>query len=187
MNRRGICLPLIFWSGLFLCVSILLASAASDAAENRASQNPGAAIAASELSGVPDVVTRGLEGYLRGGAEAALETWVAGGPLQSDEFVAAQAAGLHRIENFYGKYQGYEPIRVLQIAPRLKTVYLAMYFEKGAAFCYLLCYQTEEGRWVVSDFDGSTSPRKILPEYGGGAVWAGAASDAGVGADGSRA
>lgn len=160
------------------------AAPALQAAENSSHSN--STNAAAELSGLPDVVARGLEGYARGGAEAALAAWVAGGPLQSDDFVAAQAGGLHRIENFYGKYQGYEPIRVLQIAPRLKTVYLAMYFEKGAAFCYLLCYQTKDGQWVVSDFDGSTSPRKILPEYGGGAIWAGAASDAGAGGGGGR-
>lgn len=132
-----------------------------------------------EAVSMPDVVMRGLEAYGRTGAEAAVAAWVAGGPLQSDEFVAAQAGGLHQIENFYGAYQDYEPIRVLQITPRLKTVYLAMHFEKGAAFCYLLCYQTSGGQWVVSDFDGSTSPRKILPEYGGGAAWTGTNLSAG--------
>lgn len=114
----------------------------------------------------PDVVSQGFEAYARVGAEAALQAWVADGPLQSDEFIASQAGGLHRIEAFYGKYQSYDLIRVQAITPRLRAVYVTMYFEKGPAFCYMLCYQTAAGRWVVSDFDGSTSPRRILPEYG---------------------
>ncbi len=80
--------------------------------------------------------------------------------------MASQASGLKRIEAFYGAYQGYDLIRSQEITPRLKAVYLTMYFEKGPAFCYLLCYQTASGGWVVGDFDGSTSPRRILPEFG---------------------
>lgn len=124
------------------------------------------AAGAEPTADLPEVVLKGLEGYARADAETALRAWVDGGPLDSDEFVAAQASGLHRIEAFYGKYKGYEPIRVQAITPRLKAVYLAMYFEKGAAFCYLLCFKADGSRWVVSDFDGSTSPRRILPEYG---------------------
>ncbi len=131
---------------------------------------------------LPEVVMQGLEGYMRADAETALKAWVAGGPLDSDEFVAAQASGLHRIEEFYGKYKGYEPIRVAAITPRLKAVYLAMYFEKGAAFCYMLCFKSDGGRWIVSDFDGSTTPRRILPEYG--AVAAPMASGPGAGGNG---
>lgn len=115
---------------------------------------------------LPPVVLSGFEAYTRDGAEAAMRAWVAGGPLESDEFVSAQAGGLRRIENFYGKYQGYEPIRVQAISPRLKVAYVSMYFEKGPAFCYLLCFLTPSGAWVVSDFDGSTTPRRILPEFG---------------------
>jgi hypothetical protein len=125
-----------------------------------------AADPAAAAADCPDVVSRGFEAYARAGAEAALQAWVADGPLQSDEFVASQAGGLHRIEAFYGKYQSYDQIRVQAITPRLRAVYLTMYFEKGPAFCYMLCYQTAGGKWVVSDFDGSTSPRRILPEYG---------------------
>jgi hypothetical protein len=124
-------------------------------------------VSAADLKDVlPDVVARGLAGYAKDGAEAAVRAWVAGGPLESDEFVVSQASGLKRIETFYGAYQGYDLIRSQEITPRLKAVYLTMYFEKGPAFCYLLCYQTASGGWAVSDFDGSTSPRRILPEFG---------------------
>jgi hypothetical protein len=117
-------------------------------------------------TGLPDVVMQGMAQYAHAGAEAALQTWVAGGPLETEEYVQSQARGLHRIEAFFGKYQGYETIRVSEITPRIRAVYLVMNFEKGPAFCYMLCYQTQSGKWVVSDFDGSTSPRRILPEYG---------------------
>jgi len=127
---------------------------------------PVPAFAADVTDVLPDVVMRGLAGYAKDGAEAAVRAWVAGGPLESDEFVASQAAGLRRIEEFYGVYQGYDLIRAQEITPRLKAVYLTMYFEKGPAFCYLLCYQTASGGWVVGDFDGSTTPRRILPEFG---------------------
>ena len=115
---------------------------------------------------LPDIVSRGFDLYAQAGAEAALRAWVAGGPLDSADFVASQAAGLHRIETFFGKYQGFESIRTQSVTPGIRAVYTVLHFEKGPAFCYMLCYQTGSGGWVISDFDGSTSPRKILPEYG---------------------
>ena len=133
-------------------------------------QQPSGSVAADAALSLPEVVTRGFEQYARSGAEAALQAWVAGGPLQSDEFVSSQAGGLHRIEVFFGKYQGYDLIRVSPVTARLKAVYTVLNFEKGPAFCYMLCYQTSGGGWVVSDFDGSTSPRRILPEYGAGSA-----------------
>lgn len=114
----------------------------------------------------PEVVGRGLAAYADEGADAAIRAWIAGGPLDTPEFAAVQASGLRRIESFYGRYQAAELIRAEDITPRLKAVYIALYFERGPAFCYMLCYQTATGDWVVGDFDGSTSPRRILPEYG---------------------
>lgn len=143
----------------FLILSVLLGSLTLAAI-------PAGAAPAADASSVPDIIGRGLQAYAEDGAEAAIRAWVAGGPLDTDEFAMTQASGLRRIESFYGKYQAAEHIRTSEITPRLRAVYLTLYFEKGAAFCYLLCYRTSVGDWVVGDFDGSTSPRRILPEFG---------------------
>lgn len=148
------------WMGVagFLAAGVVLLFSCAAAAAEKPVRIP-----------VPDIVGAGLERYMAEGAEAAIRAWVAGGPLESDEFVALQSSGLHRIEDFYGKFEGSDLIRIQELTPRLRAVYLTLYFEKGSAFCYLLCYQTTSGAWVVSDFDGSNSPRRILPEYGAAA------------------
>jgi hypothetical protein len=140
--------------GFLLAVGVLFAPLAADAADKP------------QPIQIPDIIGAGLERYMAEGAEAAIRAWVAGGPLESEEFVQLQSSGLHRIEDFYGKFEGSDLIRAQELTPRLRAVYLTLYFEKGSAFCYLLCYQTASGSWVVSDFDGSNSPRRILPEYG---------------------
>ena len=57
-------------------------------------------------------VKQGLEAYSAGGAKAAIETWIKGSGLEGSKAAVAQANVMRQVEDFYGKYEGYDIVDV---------------------------------------------------------------------------
>ncbi len=121
-----------------------------------------AAPAPAEDEGLPFIILSGLDAYALEGAEAAIKTWIRGGPNESDSTLPILTETFKEVEDRYGRYTGYEIISIKTLTPSSKLVYLQMNYEKGPFFSRFLCYR-HAGSWVVSGrlaFD--TDPQKIL-------------------------
>ncbi len=112
---------------------------------------------------IPPVVLYGLKVYRAESPEAAFKTWIVGGPLEGDVSFLNQATSLFRqTESHYGKYREFDLIKVVDLTPTTKIIYLQMNFQKGPLFARFVCYRTELN-WVIATMDFHTRAELILP------------------------
>ena len=113
-------------------------------------------------SALPAVITAGVEAYRAEGAQAALNAWLKGGPLEGEKQAQSQAGALIQIEAFYGKFQRAHSLGTF--APSLNTtlVYLQLDYEKGPVFGKFLTYKPGEKETIVQ-LTFHTDPDQVLP------------------------
>ncbi|MGE0267020.1 MAG: hypothetical protein AB7S78_01010 [Candidatus Omnitrophota bacterium] len=111
---------------------------------------------------IPEAITKGMNAYKESGADAAIQGWLAGSPMEGDKDALSQANILRQIEGFYGKYTGFESIKEVEITPSSRLQYIQINYEKGPLFTYFLTYKTGE-TWVVINFKFHTEPDSIFP------------------------
>ena len=119
-------------------------------------------ICSAKENGIPDILLRGLVTYKAKGADAAMTAWIKGSPIEGDKTALSQANIFRQIESLYGAYIGYDLIRIVDITPSSKLVYIQMNFEKGPVFASFLCY-LKKTEWIIENLDFNTAPDKILP------------------------
>lgn len=118
--------------------------------------------AAAKAAQPPAIIQRGLAAYAEKGAEAALQAWIAGSPLENDKMALSQANLLRQIESFYGSYKDYESIGIKPLGRSTAIHYLVLKYEKGPLFCSFVIYTTAEEE-IMHRFDFNTIPREIMP------------------------
>ncbi len=112
---------------------------------------------------IPDIIKTGFAAYRVSGPEAAIATWLRGGPGEDDKLALSSASTFRQIESLYGAYKGYTLIRMVQLTPTSKLAYFQINYDKGPVFIKFLCY-VKNGGWIISGrFDLNTDPEKILP------------------------
>ena len=104
--------------------------------------------AAQSAKTLPGIIQSGLAAYSIGGPKAAVNAWVKGGPLEDDKQSAPQPEVFEAFERLYGKHKSSEMIVSKDIGATSKIVYLAMNFERGAAFASFLVCQAGSN-WVA--------------------------------------
>ena len=112
---------------------------------------------------VPDVIIKGLDAYPLEGPEAAVKTWIRGGPIEADSQALANAGSFKEVEAYYGRYLGYQFISAKHLTVSTKFVYLQMNYEKGPLFVRFLCYWTGSSWVVTGRFVFNTDPQQVLP------------------------
>jgi len=118
---------------------------------------------AEDLSGTPDIVSNGLNAYLKSGAKAALDIWIKGSVRESDSETRIKFLNaMIELETSYGKMIGWELIRVVTITPSTRWVYGVAKFEKGPVWMSFQCYNPA-GHWILPGFDLNTKASVILP------------------------
>lgn len=111
---------------------------------------------------IPSVVLSGLKAYQADGAEAALKTWLVGSPMEGENVALSQANIFRQAETLYGKYVGFHLIKVVDLTPSTKLVYLQINYQEGPFFTNFVCYKTESG-WIIPTLTFHTEAEKVIP------------------------
>lgn len=119
--------------------------------------------AAQDPAGPRAVLERGVTAYLKADATAAMEAWIKGSAMESNTQALTQANALRQIEDFYGKVRGYDLVKEITVAPRAKTLYFTLNYEKGIAFGRLNAYRQDDGTWVTTSFFFHTEAPQVFP------------------------
>lgn len=120
------------------------------------------ALCRAESPAVPDVVKRGFDAYLKLGVEAGFNEWLKGSPIEKEKTMRAQATGLaNTIESGYGKFTGWELIRVVALSDSVRRVYAIAKYEKGPLYVSFDCYKAKD--WIIPMFNLTTKASEILP------------------------
>jgi len=112
---------------------------------------------------IPKIILNGIEAYKNQSAEAAIQTWLKGSPLENDKNALSQSNLLLRIESFYGKIVGFNLIEKKKFSENSTIYYLEMRHEAGPVFAKFLTYKTKKGTIIVS-FDLNTKPEAVFPQ-----------------------
>jgi len=111
---------------------------------------------------VPDVVTAGIDAYMKSGSRAAIEAWIKGSAVETDRRLRDQIANtLQQTEMLYGKLLGWELVRVVPITASFRRVYAALKYERGPLWAAFDCY--EANAWILADVQFHTSAKEVLP------------------------
>ncbi len=113
-------------------------------------------------SETPKIILDGLEAYTVTGAESAITTWVAGGPMEGDPSTLSGADTFKNVEAHYGHYQGYQLIESKVVSSTAKLIYLQMNYEKGPLFTRFLCYWTGNSWIVTGRLTFNIDPTEVL-------------------------
>jgi len=111
---------------------------------------------------VPDIVRAGLEAYKNGGAQAALQAWVKGGPLDGSAEESTDITALDQLQQSYGAYRSFDVVHASNLTHRIQVIYLALYFEKGPVFARFMVYRTG-ATWVLTSLKFNSDVDAILP------------------------
>lgn len=113
---------------------------------------------------IPKIVTDGIKTYQNSGAAAAVALWYKGSAMENDAGATAHVTDLFGgIEHTFGKMTGFEPVKVVEISPSVRRIYILLQFEKGPVYASFDCYNAQ-GTWIISSMDFNTKAEMILPQ-----------------------
>jgi hypothetical protein len=109
------------------------------------------------------LVERGVNAYVKDGADAAVKAWLKGSALETNTQALTQANTLRQVEDFYGKPEGLDIIKEHSISPRSQMIVFAINYAKGILYGRFQAYQIKSGNWVVTEFKFHTEAAALLP------------------------
>ena len=109
------------------------------------------------------LIESGVVAYKQGGPDAAIKAWIKGSALEGNPAVLTQANVLRQIQDFYGNPVGWDIVKEYEAGPRTRIDYIALNFEKGAAYAKFQMYQTDGGAWIVTSFIFNTEANQVFP------------------------
>jgi hypothetical protein len=108
---------------------------------------------------IPKIVQSGLESYKSEGPEAAVRSWLKGGPLEGNKDAFNI---LRQAQDAYGSYRGFDVVRYQDLSASVRIVYLTLNYDKGPVFARFISYKSPQGS-ILTALDISTKPEQILP------------------------
>jgi hypothetical protein len=111
---------------------------------------------------IPPFILSGLAAYKDKGPDEAMKAWIKGSPIDGSKEALSQANNLRQVQDFYGAYQSFELIKVRDITPKTRVLYLVFDFEKGPLFVKFVTYRSDEG-WILAFLNFNTKEEAILP------------------------
>lgn len=113
---------------------------------------------------LPKIITDGFDIYKKDGAAKALDSWLAGSPIEKDATTRSTVVGaLQTIEAAYGKFVGFETLSTVSFAQSTKRYYVVFLYEKGPLYAWFEVYSVG-GKDIIPAFDCNTKAPLILPE-----------------------
>ncbi len=118
--------------------------------------------AATSPLNVPDVVTKGFDAYTKSFSDA-VDAWFKDSPLSKDLATKTNfMSALSGFETGYGKYIGWELVKVVNLTPSTCVVYAVLKFENGPVWMAFMCYKPKDA-WIVSSMNLNQNPQPVLP------------------------
>lgn len=112
---------------------------------------------------VPDLIKHGLSAYAQNGLNTALQVWLQNSLLDSATLLRSELAALKRADATFGRFESGEVMQVAIVTPRVRRVYLVLYYERAPVWAWFDLYRTRNGSEVISDVFFSPKVQVILP------------------------
>jgi len=139
---------------LLVSLAILLALLAPGSAQSAATTP--------STASVPDIVTKGFDAYNKSYRDA-VDVWFQDSALGKDTATKVNfLTALSGFETGYGKYIGWELLKVVNLTPSTNIVYAVLKFENGPVWMAFMCYKPKD-QWIVSSMNLNQNPQPILP------------------------
>jgi hypothetical protein len=120
-------------------------------------------INAPSMDDVPAIVTDGFKAYAQSGSNSAVDVWCKGSPMETDlTNRMTTATNLTKFEGAYGKYIGWELVKVYTLTPSNKVIFAVAKFEKGPLWLAFSCYKAND-TWNIPLLGMAADAMKILP------------------------
>lgn len=104
-----------------------------------------------------------MDAYKDNGPDEAVRAWIKGSALEGSKEALSQANILRQVQDYYGRFQGFETVNSREISPRTRVDYLVIDYDKGPLFAKFISYRTDGG-WVLVNFVFNTKEEQILPQ-----------------------
>lgn len=114
-------------------------------------------------SELPTVLENGFAKYAEAGPKEAIAVWTKNGALEGSKEALSQANNFIKIEDFYGKYIGYEFVKSNQISKSTSVYLINIKYEKGNLFSTFYCYTLQNGQTVMNTFNFHTNATAVWP------------------------
>ena len=112
---------------------------------------------------LPPAVERGLHALEAGRPDSAVIEWTKTWTSPDDNQKRDQlVASFRRLAEIAGAVRGYDIVRVIDLTPHLRRVYILLLCEIQPAYVMLVAYQPA-GQWRVTAVNWNTDQDKVLP------------------------
>jgi hypothetical protein len=153
-------------SSLWIIVILLLLSSFALAAEPQNIESPKSTKATKAVKlaeEIPPVIKNGFDRYAKEGPKAAIEGWTKGSAVEGNSEALAQDEVFRKLEEFYGKYVGYEFVKKHRITKSTSTYLLNIKYEKGNLYSIFYLYKKPDGNQIITAFNVQTNPLDFWP------------------------
>jgi hypothetical protein len=100
----------------------------------------------------PPPIAAGLQAFKASGPEAAVTTWVRGGPLDGSKDALSQAAHFQKAQVWFGAFTSYDLVKITDVTPSVRVVFVVMNFKSGPLFAKFVAFKADSG-WVLTQMD----------------------------------
>lgn len=105
---------------------------------------------------IPSILLDGFRTFKDSGSKEAVSIWLKRSPIESElKTVETIKRLLSQVEEAYGKYEGWEIIRVVETSPSVQRFYITIKFEHGPLFAIFDCYKQKD-EWTIFSLDFNT-------------------------------
>lgn len=125
----------------------------------------GSAPLANAQSGLqpPALINQGLLAYAQNGLNTALQLWLQNSLLDRATLLKGELSALKYADANYGAFESGEVMRTVSLTPRVKRVYLVLYYERAPVWAWFDIYRTRHDTEVICDVFFSAKVQVILP------------------------
>jgi len=121
------------------------------------------AAAAAQKSDAPPVVVQGLDTYMKAGGDSALNVWLGWWPPSDTAKVRELRMFFSVVKGNFGEPRGYEVVANTSLGSRMRSTYVAIWFDQKPVYLTFHSYQSPQGEWHVLYLGGNSDVQKLWP------------------------
>jgi hypothetical protein len=100
--------------------------------------------------------------YKTSGPDAFMKKLLAGGPMEENQEAIAQANMLRSVQGYYGAYESFEIVKMVDASSTTRFVYAVFNYSKGPLFASSTFFLNPSG-WHVVNFRFHTEASQVWP------------------------
>ncbi|WP_133406759.1 hypothetical protein [Parashewanella tropica] len=118
-----------------------------------------------QASPIPNSLAAGFKAYSSDGPRSAIQSWVKGGAMENNLDALSQANRFRQIEDYYGKYQGFEIVKSNKISSKSSVYLVTINYKKGILYSKFFTYRNNKNKEIVTSFKFHTEAEMVWPKY----------------------